>query len=190
MTATGHKGSLVVQSGTRIVFRVPVVDGGGKVTSGTAPTVKILELQADGSFKTFDFADNTFKTGTVTTLTASLSHQTANNGAYSTGVWTYALSTVTGFTRGAVYLAEIYHATGYPLGRWEEFTYGSDEGDAVAGDDVLWGTYTLTDLLKDIGASLFGDVVNGGGTYRLPGTSTTRMTVTNPAAYERTIARG
>jgi hypothetical protein len=53
---------------------------------------------------------------------------------------------------------------------------------------VLWGSYTYADWLKDMGAGLTGDEA-GAGVYQLPGTTTARLTVVNPAPGQRTVTR-
>ena len=109
----------------KLVTRASLVDSEGKVTSGSPPVVRYFELQDDGLLKTFDFNDNTFKTGTVTTISQNMTHQEGNNGTYDTGIWTHVLSDLDGFTRGAVYLREIYHETAAPDGIWEEVSIGT-----------------------------------------------------------------
>ncbi|MBL8880647.1 MAG: hypothetical protein JNG88_16160 [Phycisphaerales bacterium] len=102
--------------------------GGAMVTSGSA-TYRLFELQADGTLKSFDFNDNTLKTGALTTATAALTHRTGNNGTYSTGVWTAALSNVAGFTKGKIYFVECEHASASPTKQTREFQWGQGEGD-------------------------------------------------------------
>lgn len=49
--------------------------------------------------------------------------------------------------------------------------------------------YTWQDLQKDTAAALGGNVTNDGGTYAMPVTGTTRLTVSADAAGNRTVVR-
>jgi hypothetical protein len=119
------RGIDIREAGDRIVFRFLLQDSNGaKVTSGSA-SLRLYELQNDGSLKSFDFNDNTFKTTALTTATLALTHRTADNGSYNTGVWSSALTTLTGFTAGNIYLAEVAHASASPSEFLMEFQYGS-----------------------------------------------------------------
>lgn len=177
MSNTGFKGVDVRQTGSQLVFRASLKDStGAKVTSGTT-TLAIYELQSDGTFKSYDFNSNTFKTTALTTATASMSHQTGNNGTVNTGVWTYALSTLTGFTAGAVYLAQVNNSGALPTDQEREFQYGSAEGDLVTtagstgqaylqsqlADAVVHGGTTATFRLGASGATPAFLVTNSGG---------------------------
>lgn len=131
MSNTGFKGIDVRQTGSALVFRAFMqTSAGAKETAGPV-TLALYELQNDGSFKSYDFNDNTFKTTALTTATASMTHQKGNNNTVNTGVWTYALSTLTGFTVGAVYLAQVNDASASPTDQTREFQYGSEQGDLV-----------------------------------------------------------
>jgi hypothetical protein len=123
------RGIDIRQSGDRLIFRASIKDSSGaKVTSGSA-TLRLFEIQGDGTLKSYDFSDNTFKATALTTATASLTHRQGNNATYDTGLWTYALTTVSGFTRGNVYIAQVIHASATPAEQEREFQYGEGEGD-------------------------------------------------------------
>jgi hypothetical protein len=112
------------QTGDRIVFRASLKDlNGAIITTGTA-NLRVYELQSDGSLKSYDFSSNTFKTLALTTESQALTHRTGNNGATNTGVWTYALTTLTGFTAGNLYIAKVLHASSLPLEQEREFQFG------------------------------------------------------------------
>jgi len=137
------KGIDIRQSGDRIVFRAALKDiTGTKLTSGTT-TLRIFELQTDATLKSYDFTDNTFKTTALTTATQSLTHRTGNNSTYNTGIWTYALTTVTGFTRGGVYIAQVTNTAASPPDTEREFQYGEGPGDFTvdASGQVTLGAY-------------------------------------------------
>jgi hypothetical protein len=121
----GFRGIDVREAGDRLLFRAYLQDGlGAKVASGTA-TLRLYELQSDGTLKGYDFNDHTFKTTNLTTPTVNLTHRTSDNGTYNTGLWTYALTTVSGFTAGNIYFAEFVHASASPPEQMQEFQYGS-----------------------------------------------------------------
>ncbi len=113
-----------------VVFRALMLDAAGAlVVTGTA-TLMLTELQSDGTLLTYDFSDDTFKSGTVTTRTVTPVVQLANNGAQATGLWTYELATASGFTKSGIYFAHITNTTAVPDEQVREFQFGGMEGDA------------------------------------------------------------
>jgi hypothetical protein len=131
MAATGHKGIDVRQTANRLVFRASIKDSTlANVTSGTT-SLYLYELQDDGTLKSYDFSDNTFKSTALTTATAGMTHRTGNNGGTNTGLWTYVLSTLTGFTKGCIYFAVVTNSSGSPAQQEREFQFGSEQGDLV-----------------------------------------------------------
>lgn len=108
------------------------VDALGAIISTGTTTVRIVEVQNDGTLKGFDFNDNTFKTTALTTATASMTHRTTNNSTFSTGIWTYVVSTTTGFTVGKTYIAYMSAATAIPIIDCEVFQWGGQDGDPIA----------------------------------------------------------
>ncbi len=158
MAATGISGIDIRSSATRIVFRVALVDVLEQiVTSGTVK-LYLYELQDDGTLKSYDFNDNTFKTTTLTTETVNMTHRTGNNGATNTGIWTYALTTVTGFTAGAIYIAQVECDGVSPYRQTREFQFsGGVPADlyAIGGQTIDGNNATLK--LKQL------DVTNSAG---------------------------
>lgn len=145
--AIGAKGIDIRQGSGHIIFRASLKDSlGAKVTSGTT-NVTLYEVQSDGTLKSYDWSDNTFKTGALTTENQAATHRTGNNGSTNTGVWTAALSTLTGFTAGGVYLVVFSNTLATPAQQEREFQFG---GGALA-DVVQIGndTQSATDL-KDL----------------------------------------
>ena len=121
----------VRKSGGSLIWEAFLQDGStpvAKVTSGTT-TLRLYELQTDGSLKSFDFSDNTFKATTLTAATANMVHQTGNAGAFNTGVWTAVLDSVSGFTPGNIYLAQVHNAAAAPPDQTRKFQYGLADGD-------------------------------------------------------------
>lgn len=98
--------------------------GGATVTSGTA-VLRLYEVQDDGTLLSYDFDDDTFKATSLTTEDLSMTHQTGNNGGTDTGIWTCVLSTLTGFTEGAIYHAKVVTTDGVPTEQCRKFQYGS-----------------------------------------------------------------
>jgi hypothetical protein len=154
------KGIDVRQSGDRLIFRALLQDSAqAVVTSGTA-SLYLFELQPDGTLKTYDFSDNTFKSTSPTTATVSMTHRTGSGGTLNTGLWTYVLATVSGFTRGNVYFAYISHSGAAPTVQAREWQYGEAQGDFTvdsSGKVVLQSTQTgvviptVTNVTNDVG---------------------------------------
>lgn len=118
-------------SGGKLVLRAALKDAyGSLVTSGTT-NVYLYELQDDGTLKSFDWNDNTFKTTALTTEVATATHRQGNNSATNTGVWTKALTTVTGFTVGGVYMVVFSNTQASPPRQEREFQFGGTQGDPV-----------------------------------------------------------
>lgn len=176
MANTGFKGVDVRQSGTALLFRASLKDSSGtKLTTGTT-TLRLYEIQSDGTLKSYDFNDNTFKTGSLTTETASMTHRQGNSNTYNTGVWTYALATLTGFTRGADYLTQVTNSGASPTEQEREFVYGSAEGDLVVDAAGLADANMVkvgptgsgtAQTARDIGASVLLSSGTGTGQLKL-----------------------
>lgn len=160
MANTGYKGIDIRQTSSRLVFRASLKDAtGAKLTSG-ATTYRLYELQDDGNLLSYDFNDNTFKGTALTTATASMAHQQGNNDTHDTGIWTAALTTITGFTDGAIYLIQINNSGAAPTDQEREFQFGSVQGE-VSGVD-------LEATLRRIYAGAAGDgAVSGSGPYTI-----------------------
>lgn len=163
------------QSGNLLIPCFLLDSAGDAVTSGDT-TVYILEMQSDGSLKTLDFDDNTFKTGACTTPTKAATHQAADNDTKDTGLWTLVLDSdeQAAFTAEYQYIAYFENSGASPTisPRW--FQWGGTEGAATtdaeltaAHGDGSWltgtsigigsGLYTVTITLNDGD----GDPVNG-----------------------------
>lgn len=121
---TGYRGIDIRQEGTQLLFDVFFQSStGDKVTSGTT-TLTLYEVQNDGTLKSYDFDDDTFKATALTTETASMTHRKGNNNTTDTGIWTYALMTVSGFTPHAIYYAQMSNDDGSPPVQTRKFQYG------------------------------------------------------------------
>lgn len=157
----GFRGVDIRETGDRIVFRASLKDAAGnKLTSGTVE-LRIFELQSDGTLKSYDFNDNTFKTTALTTAVANMTHRQGNNSTYNTGFWTYALTTVTGFVPGNIYFAQVYHASASPPEQEREFQYGGTQDDFIVLGNVNDAGATTTDFDGDANLSASNDFYNG-----------------------------
>lgn len=125
------------------------------VSSGTT-SLRVFEVQTDGTLKSYDFNDNTFKATALTTATASMTHQTGNNSTYSTGIWTYVLSTVSGFTSGNIYIYSVTNVSATPPTIEREFQYGGAEGDLLTTAGSTGQAYVQTDGIKMAGSTTAG----------------------------------
>jgi hypothetical protein len=154
MANTGFKGLDVRQTGNQLVFRTFLQDGSGAIVTSGTTNLYIYELQSDGTLKSYDFNDNTFKTTALTTEVQAMTHRTGNNAGTNTGIWTYALSTLTGFTNGGMYFARVKNTGASPTDQVREFQYGSYQGDVtmtagstgvgyVQGDTTKWLAGTI-----------------------------------------------
>jgi hypothetical protein len=132
----GFKGITIRQSADRILFRESIKDSSGLAVVTGSATLRIYELQNDGTLKSYDFNDNTFKTTALTTATVLMTHRTGNNSTVNTGIWTYALTTVSGFTAGNIYISSVNHPSATPPSFEREFQYGGADGDIQLSSTV------------------------------------------------------
>jgi hypothetical protein len=131
MANTGFKGVDVRQTGNQIIFDAFLQDSTGTIVTSGTTVAYIYEVQSDGTLKSYDWNDNTFKTTALTTETQALTHRTGNNSTTNTGYWSYALATLSGFTAGGIYLIRVNNASANPPDIMRKFQYGSAEGDLV-----------------------------------------------------------
>lgn len=125
----GYKGINVLETGDRIIFIESLKDSSGEIIVAGTTSLRLYELQSDGSLKSYDFNDHTFKTTALTTATVTMTHRTGNNSTVDTGLWTYALATLTGFTPGMIYISSVNNNSASPTETERKFQYGGDEGD-------------------------------------------------------------
>lgn len=116
-------------SGDRVLFRALLLDDSGDlVTTGTT-SLYLYRLASDGTLESYDFDDDTFKTGALTTETASMTHRQGNNSTTDTGLWTYAQTTVSDFVDDDMILALVNNSNATPAWQAHQFQYGGAEGD-------------------------------------------------------------
>lgn len=171
MANTGYAGIDVRQTSSRLVFVQELADASGTdLTSGTT-SVYLYEVQDDGTLKSYDWNDNTFKTGTLTTETSAATHRTGNNGATNTALWTKVLTTLTGFTVGGVYVVVFANPQSSPPSVRRVFQFGGAEGDPL----VVYGKVSdagaaAGDFDAASGLSSSDDFYNGAVLVFLSGT--------------------
>ncbi len=159
------KGVDVRQSSGQLLIDVLLQDSSGALVTAGTTTATLYEIQSDGTLKSYDFNDNTFKTTALTTPTTSL---TGNNSTTNTGYWSTVLSTLTGFTSGGVYLIAINNTGALPTDQIRKFQFGSDEGDLVV---------TSAGNLKTDVDTIKTNAVANAGTVTFPTNATLASTI-------------
>lgn len=201
----GVRGIFVVQSGKTLVFQASLKDDTGTaVTSGTI-NLRLYEVQSDGTLLGYSFSGgdaNTFVTNPSDPSDA-MTHQQVNS--VNSGIWTSILSTVTGFTSGNRYIAQIRDDSGTPTTApvWQEYAwqYGSVDGDPVWMADIVWNRqssgsgddeYTAT-WFKDgvrvtsgITTPLIQVIKRADGTDLVASTAMTQIGTTGSYKYDET----
>lgn len=129
-----YRGIDIREAAGGLIFRAFLQDSAGVILATGTTTLRLYELQTDGTLKSYDFNDNTFKASALTTPTLALTHRMGDNATYSTGIWSVALTTLTGFTVGSIYFAEINNTGASPTDQVRECQYG---GGALA-DVAQW----------------------------------------------------
>jgi len=161
--AQSQKGIDVRQTGTALTFRAFLqTSAGARLGTGTT-TLELLEIQSDGTVKSYDFNDNTFKTTALTTPTLALTHRPSNNATTTTGLWTVVLGTVSGFTVGGIYIAIVKNTGASPEDQAREFQYGSEQGDVVP-----LSVDSAARLERAVRAITLGTVTTGASTTSIP----------------------
>lgn len=128
-TNTGFKGIDVYQTANQLVFDTFLQNSAGGLVTGGTTTVRIYERQSDGTYKQYDFSNNTFTTGTPTTPSQTASYQKTSSNTNDTGLWTLVVSTLTGFTLGATYRVHFNNSNAFPTDQMRAFQFGASEGD-------------------------------------------------------------
>ncbi len=134
MAITGHKGIDVRQTANRLVFTFSLKNSAGAVLATGTTLLRVYELQSDATIKSYDFSDNTFKTTALTSPSLALTHRQGNNNTVDTGLWTAALTTLTGFTKGGIYIETCENSGALPIQQERKWQFGSVESDYVGHD--------------------------------------------------------
>lgn len=130
------RGIDVRQSTGRIVFRASLKSSvGAKITSGTTE-LRLYRVENDGTLDVYDWTTNNFVaigSGTPddeTTMTHQL-RRDSSGADVATGIWTVVLSSLTNFTIGNVYIAQVTNSGASPESQEREFQFGDVEGDTA-----------------------------------------------------------
>lgn len=169
--AQSQKGIDIVQTGDSITFSALFQDYAGSLISAAGASLYLYEIQRDGTLKSYDFSSNTFKTTALTTESVTPAHQSGNNGTTITGIWTYLLSTVSGFTLNGIYLVRMRHTSALPVDQYKKFQYGGAEGDLVV---------SAAGALRATFYELVSTVLTESATGRLKAALTTLLDVASP----------
>jgi len=111
--AVCDKGIDIRQDSAQLLVRAALTDADGAiVTTGTC-SLAIYEVQADASLKQYDFASPYDFTDGPGTPTATPVHQQAISGT-DTGIWTKAITNITHFTPGAIYIVRVTNTNAVP----------------------------------------------------------------------------
>lgn len=127
------RGIDIRQETDRIVFRASLKDSAGaKVTTGTTE-LRLYRVEDDGTLDVYDWTTNDFvATGSGTPDDeTTMTHQQRRDSTgadVDTGIWTAVLSTLTNFTEGQVYIAQVTNSNATPESQEREFQFGSVEG--------------------------------------------------------------
>lgn len=133
------RGVDIRQSTSRIVFRVSLKDSSGdKVTTGTTE-LRLYRVEDDGTLDVYDWTTNDFVatgSGTPDDETTMTHQQRRDSGGTDedTGIWTAVLSTLTNFTSGQIYIAQVTNSNASPESQEREFQFGGVEGDQFDHD--------------------------------------------------------
>jgi len=155
------KGIDIRQSGGTVLVRVGIDDASGNALAAGSASLRILEWQADGSLKQLDFADNTFKTGTLTTPTLAMAAWTLPDSTVS-GLWSAVLSSgnVANFAVGGIYVAVVTHSALPGVTIRRECQYGSVEGDLALNSTGAVSVSMTQAIPLSNTAQTIGDALN------------------------------
>lgn len=132
------KGVDIRASSGQIVFRASLKDSTGANLSTGTTLLRIFSVQDNGNIFIYDWSINSFVT--AKTVQPTQDYQTMVQQDYKdlsgatqhTGVWTYALSTLGGFTASGVYICQVTNSGATPASQEREIQFGNDQGDQVA----------------------------------------------------------
>jgi hypothetical protein len=159
---TGHQGVDVRATPNRLIFRALLQNSAGALVTAGTTSLYLYEVQDDASLKSYDFNSNTFKSTALTTETASMTHRQGNNSTTDTGLWTYALTTVSGFTATAIYLARVKNTGASPFDQVREFQFGGAEGDLQVTASSFYLKVDTEEVAADSATALVLKLLNSG----------------------------
>lgn len=127
------RGIDIRQSTDRLVFRVSLKDAdGAKVTTGTTE-LRVYRVEDDGTLDVYDWTTDDFvATGSGTpddeTTMTHRQRRDSSGADVDTGIWTAVLSTLTNWTSGQIYIAQVTNSGAVPESQEREFQFGGVEG--------------------------------------------------------------
>lgn len=133
---------------TKVIIRASIFDtNGAPVTTGDT-ILRLAKLAIDGTLTFWNTGTNTWQ---ATASEITMTYRGAISGQTGLGIWSVALDAGTGakpFTERGIYIANVYHASGYPLYQEREFQYAGQEGDDIwylpSSIDSILGTLSLS----------------------------------------------
>lgn len=161
------RGIDVRQETDRIVFRVSLKDvNGAKVVSGTTE-IRVYRVNDNGTldvldWTTFGFVAPGSGTPDDEEVMTHRVRRDSSGADVNTGIWTAILSTLTNFTEGQVYIAQITNTNAVPESQEREFQFGGVEGSSrfarsvrciaigVVGTGSTVGNIVLSSIIPDI----------------------------------------
>ena len=127
----------VRQTSGRLQFRALLLDSAGAVVNSGTTNLRLYELQDGGTLFSYDWNDNTFKSGALTTENQAMTHRQGNNNTTDTGIWTFDETDLGDFVVGGVYFAWITNAGASPPVQVREFQFGNAQGDLTVTSSLL-----------------------------------------------------
>lgn len=152
------------QTTGQILFRVSLKDQfGAKITSGTTE-LRVYRLEDDGTLDVYDWTTNDFVApgGGTPDDETTMTHQQRRDSTgadVDTGIWTNVLSTLTNWTTGQVYVAQVTNTNASPESQEREFQFG------IAAHADLGPTQAQVDRNADLIESQRGHHTWQGNTY-------------------------
>jgi len=121
--------SIIRSNDGSILVRAVLFDAADAKIIAGATNVRVWHvIPTTGLLETYDFNDNTFKAGVITTAILAMTYVQAENNTYDTGLWTLRLPVLTAYVVGDKYVVEVTNAS-LPRPVSMEFQYGDHEGD-------------------------------------------------------------
>lgn len=143
--ALADKGIDIRLDNAQLLIRAALTDADGAiVTTGTC-TVRIYEVQADGTLFGYDFASPYDFSADPATPTGTPVHRQVNS--VDSGIWTLAVTNITDFTDSGIYIVRVSNTTAVPDEQFREFQWdgeavgmrGTDGGATEAKQDIIDG---------------------------------------------------
>ena len=125
MARSGFRGIDIRQTSTgKLILRASIKDFSGVAVMAGSPTCRIVEVQDDGTFTTFEWnvtGRYTFKANPLTPTSPTSGGAAAGVVTHQAlGLWTCCIPDTSAFVKGAIYIAILSGGTGaFPRNRSE-----------------------------------------------------------------------